>query len=188
MQKNLFPFLLLLLSFALAACGTPQYRQPADPLLPMPEGYYGVVEDPDERLLMAAVEDYLKHKGAPLFTRYEFSRIDLDNDTRRDAIVLMKTPNQYWCSFNGCRLAVFKAHNEGFELISEIEPVRGPLLVTEEETNGWRDIVVRISGRTHWEAKNVALKFDGRSYPAKPEFEPELMVACNEETSVKLFP
>lgn len=179
-------FILIFVSLTLAACSTKQQDVVMLPLTPMPEELYTIIE-PDNNAFITAAQDYIALKKGPPQTQYEFTRIDLDNDGRRDGIILMKTPHQYWCDINGCNMAVFKAHNDGFRLISEVAPVRGPLIVSDNRTNGWHDLIIRVSGRMGWSAKNVALQFDGHSYPLRPEFE-KALYASNTLSGTRIFP
>ncbi len=158
---------------------------PQEVLTPIPAATFN---DPDNDIFMRAVAEYIQAKDGPGNTRYEFTRLDLNHDGRREGIVLMKGPHQYWCGFNGCHMAIFKAHNENFELLSEVAPVRGPLTVSDRLTNGWRDIVVRVSGRSHAQTKDVALRFNGRAYPPQPAYQPPLHVASRPNSGVEIFP
>jgi len=155
-------------------------------LMPMPE--VSSLKDPGNEQFMAAIAEYVASRNAPQNTRYDFTRIDLDNDGRREGIVLMKAPHQYWCALSGCRMMVFKAYNDGFGLVSEIDPVRGPFTVSDNTTNGWKDIIVRISGRMYAATKDVALQFNGSSYPSQPAVQPPIRYACNSVGGVRIFP
>ena len=171
--------------FAASGCSSsPQYAGPA--LMPIPES--AMFNDPDNTIFMRAVSEYISSKKAPGNTRYEFTRLDLNNDGRREGIVLMKTPHQYWCNFNGCNMIVFKAHNQQFELVSEISPVRGPLTISNKRTNEWNDIIVTVSGRMNSDTKEVALQFDGKNYPPQPAFQPPVRYAYNSIGGVRIFP
>lgn len=133
------------------------------PLTPLPQEPI----DPSDQILKQAVRDFLGSTEAPGASSYEFSRIDLNSDGRRDALVLFKTPYGYWCGTHGCTMLVFRAHNDHFTLLNAIQPFREPLYISDQTSNGWKDLVVRISGR--WDkAKNVTLRFDGKQYPSNP--------------------
>lgn len=181
-------FVSLALILTLSACGGTKEMAQA-PLLPMPES--AVPHDPDNDQLMGAIAAYVKLQGGPANSRYEYTRIDLNNDGRREGLVMMKTPATFWCGIYGCRMAVFEAHNDGFSLLSDISPVRGPMTVSDERTNGWRDLVVLVDGRTGWDRKEVALHFDGQSYPAQPAFQPAVIASNSLMMSgngVRIFP
>ena len=129
--------------------------------------YTGKVTDPDSALLKVAMADFFKGSSAPVASTYNFVRFDLDGDKRRDALVMIKTPYGYWCGQHGCVMLVMKAHNNGFTLVNSVQPVREPIYISRAKTNGWNNIIVRVSGRWN-KAKDVALRFGGRQYPKDP--------------------
>ena len=156
------------------------------PLLPLPDEV--PAHDPDDGLFMDSISTWLNRTGAPANSQYEFTRIDLDGDGRREGLVLLQSPHQAWCMDYGCTMYIFRAHDEGFSYLSEVSPVRGPLVVMDTRTNGWRDIIAYVSGRSGWDAKNVALRYDGKSYPAQPALQPAIAVNLLEADGVKIFP
>ena len=185
----------LLLTLSLNACSTAgddstqlSALTPAagNPLLPIPGA--DPVHDPDDGIFMGSVSTWLEQIGAPANSQYEFTRVDLDNDGRREGLILLQSPHQKWCMEYGCTMYIFRAHDDGFSYLSEVSPVRGPLVVSELQTNGWRDIIAYVSGRESWRAKNVALQFDGRAYPAQPETLPPTAINMLEGRGVKIFP
>ncbi len=168
MRKDIYSlFIIFLTSIILTSCA--QEPKPHILELPKPQPLLGIHE-PNNSVLMSAIEDYIKLRLAPSFTRFEYARIDLNNDGRRDAIVMFKSPNNFWCHEYGCRVVIFKAHNENFGLLSEMSLVRGPLLISESTTNGWRDIIIREDGRGA-KARYVAMRFNGISYPPNSQYE-----------------
>lgn len=126
------------------------------------------VIDPSDMVLKQSVLEIMKETGGPLNSNYTFQRTDLNNDGRRDAIVLFRTPYGFWCGTHGCTMFVMQAHNESFSLVSAIQTVRPPVHVSEVETNGWKNLILRVSGRSI-KAKDVAMKFDGTGYPQYPD-------------------
>lgn len=181
-------FLPIFVSLILTACGTsaPSNTSMLNPLLPMPDSL--TPKDPGNDIFMSALEDYIHAKKGPANTQYEFTRLDLDGDGLREGIAIMKSPHQYWCNFDGCQMAVFRANDGSFSLVSEIAPVRGPIIVSEARNNGWRDLIVRVSGQWGWDAKDVAMRFDGRSYPQQPAFAPRIQLASNAIEGLRIFP
>lgn len=169
-----------------AACSSPPKTTAAvtAPLIPMPKP--APVIDPDDGKLIQAIDGYIGDNGGPAFSRYEFTRIDLDNDGRREGLVMMNAPFRSWCNGDGCAMLVFKARNEGFSLQSEIAPVRGPLMVSNAATNGWRDLVIKLTGREE-APRDVALRFNGATYPATPESQPSVY-AQNAAAGIVIFP
>lgn len=156
------------------------------PLLPLPGEV--AVRDPDDGQFMDSISEWLTKTGAPANSQYQFTRIDLDGDGRREGMVLMQSPYQEWCIEYGCTMFIFQAHEEGFSYLSEVSPVRGPLMVMDSKTNGWRDIVANVAGRAGWAAKNVALRYDGRGYPEAPALQQAVAMNVLDGNGVKIFP
>lgn len=136
------------------------------PLLPIIEQEQRV--NLDNRHVTAAVNDYLKHRQGPLFSQYNFMRTDLDQDGWQDALIYLTAPYGQWCNKNGCTVLVLHAQKDGFTITGEIYPIRPPFYISDTFSNGWRNIIVHVSGRTE-KAKDIILRFDGTKYPRNPE-------------------
>jgi hypothetical protein len=161
---------LLLGLICLSACSGPDTPSPRAELTPMPSAPV----DPIDAVLKASIEHFLRDTGAPASSLYSFTRDDLNGDQRRDALVLFENPYGYWCGLYGCTMLVMQATDSDFNLINSVEPVRGPLLISDTKTNGWNDIIIRVSGR--WdETKDVALQYNGAAYPPHPSELPPYM-------------
>ncbi|MGB4058277.1 MAG: hypothetical protein WBK77_09365 [Alphaproteobacteria bacterium] len=131
--------------------------------------------DLDAAVLKESVTAFLTETKAPVSSVYETVRADLDGDGRKDALVLFKNPYGYWCDTHGCTMLVMRAGEEEFSLVNSIQPVRAPLSVSKAQTNGWRDLIIRVTGRWGDEARDVAMKFDGTRYPENPAAAPEAL-------------
>lgn len=174
--------LILALGGFLSACtGTPEPHVPVSSLTPLPAG----IVDPADDVLKGAVTAFLRETGAPVSSLYKYRRFDLNNDGRRDALVVFQNPYGYWCGIYGCTMLVMRAENEDFKLVNAVQTVREPVFAGRQTTNGWKDIIIHVSGR--WQkTKDVALQFNGMSYPAHPSELPEyLRLASNDD--VPLF-
>lgn len=125
----------------------------------------------DDGYLKSAMQDYLEYHKAPLFSQYDFTKKDLDNDGIMDGLVYMKTPYGRWCNTAGCTLLIFKGHPEGFSVVGEITSVRPPFDISSEETQGWKNIKVHISGKAE-KAHTRMLFFNGKQYMQSPVVEP----------------
>ncbi|MEZ5813781.1 MAG: hypothetical protein R3E13_03535 [Alphaproteobacteria bacterium] len=156
--------LLFLTAPILGACGL-WSEPPPGAIQPAPAP--GKVIDPDDSALTQAIAEFVKTTEAPASTGYNYVRHDLNDDGRRDALVYLKSPYGYWCGTHGCAILVFQAHNDRFTLINAIQPVRGPVHISVMKSNGWKNLVVRVSGRSN-KAKDVAMLFDGQKYPSDP--------------------
>lgn len=189
MRHPAFSLLLLfLIGLVLQGCAAPQKKTDIAeaPLTPMPA--IKPVIDPDNGIFMTAIQDYLTEQNAPSYSRYEFSRVDLNKDGRREGLVLFNSPRSYWCNREGCSLVIFQAYNDGFRLHSEIAPVRGPVTVSATSRHeGWRDLIVRQSGLLGFRARNTQLRFDGQRYPRAPYNEPTFETPIDKD-DLQLFP
>ncbi len=173
-------FLSSLAILTLAGCASTQ--EEPELLLPFPQAS----ADPGNEVLTSAIKEFLAETDAPNSSHYEFSRMDLDNDGRRDALILFNNPYGYWCGQHGCTMLVMRAHNDSFQLVNAVQPIRTPLYISDNNTNGWKDLIVRVSGRQQ-DSKDVAMRFDGRKYPSSPDnLPPHERLAFNE--GVRVFP
>lgn len=136
--------------------------------------------------LEKAIQSYIKAYDAPPNSAYDFVRVDLNKNGKRDALVLFKLPHSYWCGWDGCGLVVFQARGNGFTPLSTIKGVRGPVYVSQAMNRGWRDIIVRISGAKVRD-KNVILAFNGRSYPDSPSLSETLNAPVTKIGADKFF-
>jgi hypothetical protein len=103
---------------------------------------------------------------------HQTALIDLNGDSYPDALVLLENP-MYFCGTGGCTMLVFKGTPSGFEFVSSTSLILGPLLVSETNTHGWRDLIVEVSGGG-MAPKQVAMKFTGSKYPSNPSMLPPL--------------
>lgn len=125
-------------------------------------------------VLQTTIADYVKQQNAPLDTnhRYFADTIDLNGDGIQDGVVVFSS--SYWCGTGGCTMLIFEGQQDKtFRLVSETTLVRPPVTVSETKTNGWRDLMLTVSGGGG-PAKPVALKFDGKKYPLNPSDLPAL--------------
>lgn len=168
-------FLRLLILGTLTTSGCAVVRQSGSPLLPMPKS---AQHEPDDMVLVDAIRTYLAVENAPSYSRYDYRRIDLNHDGKRDALVLLNAPYYHWCrDDNGCTMVVFEAHETQFTPVTTIAPVRQPVLISPDSTtNGWSDIIIHVSGRPQ-KTKDVKLSFDGKGYPSFPDSLPAFTVS-----------
>lgn len=123
---------------------------------------------PSDEVLKENVAQYVAANNRPASTSYKHARTDLNGDGLLDAIVYFHLPHQIWCGWDGCSMAIFQAQRTSFTPIASMSGIRGPIFVLNKSTNGWRDIIVRISGTKGIRDRNVLFAFDGRSYPRHP--------------------
>jgi len=144
--------------------------------------------EPSDEALQEAITHYLQKNTDPIASRYEYTRIDLNGDGKRDALVRMKTPYGHWCGEYGCSMIIFAAHKDAFTPVNKVHPVRPPLYISTITSHNWHDLIIHVSGRPAPEkAKNVALRFDGIQYPSTPENLPAYTQLSKNE-NIKVFP
>jgi putative lipoprotein len=129
-----------------------------------------------EAALNQALLNYLAKTGnnPKSIDPHQTALVDLNGDGQEDALVLFQSSN--WCGSGGCTMLVFKGTKSGFQFVSSSTLIRGPLLVSDNKTLGWRDLVVEVSGGGAT-PKRVALKFDGKKYPLNPSTQKALPTA-----------
>jgi len=69
------------------------------------------------------------------------------------------------CGTGGCDTFVFVQEESGLRLVSRTSVTRPPIVVASTTTQGWRDVVVRVSGGGIIPGYDALLRFDGRTYP-----------------------
>lgn len=131
--------------------------------------------DPTDSMLIDSIQNYVNMRQGPANTRFEYVRIDLNDDGRRDALVMMKLPYSYWCKEKGCRTVIFEAQNDTFEVATELTLVRGPILISENRTNNWKDLIIREDARAR-DARHVLMKHNGAGYPSYTDRQPTFSV------------
>ncbi|MBM26378.1 MAG: hypothetical protein CL760_12030 [Chloroflexi bacterium] len=99
-----------------------------------------------------------KEKGSKEYTRgFEYGLFDLNDDGREELMVMMK--GSWFCGTGGCSTYLF---NSDGTLISKTSVTNKPILVSNNITNGYHDLIV-------WSNNEFQLlNFDGNSYPYNP--------------------
>jgi hypothetical protein len=97
---------------------------------------------------------------------YEIARTDLDADGKQDVFALMNGKSGYRGS-GGATMFVLKGTADGFEPLGKISVVNEPIYARKAVKNGFRDLLVTVSGGGATPGL-AALSFDGKRYPASP--------------------
>lgn len=155
----------ILTSLTLGGCGGTDQQSSPPSLLPI--SAIARHNNLDDGYVKSAMAEYIEFSEAPRFSRYDFTRVDLNDDGLMDALVHMKAPYGHWCNPNGCTVIVLLAHHTSFQIAGNISPVRAPLYLANTKTHGLRDIITHHSGGIG-NARNIKLEYDGRTYPHDP--------------------
>lgn len=96
--------------------------------------------------------------------KFQFYMIDLNEDGQDEYFVLL--PSAYFCSTDGCtRLLPMLLLDRYSEVITKFTLIEPPFYVSQDKTNGWRDLLVYSEGSYR------DLIFDGKTYPSNPNLE-----------------
>lgn len=126
--------------------------------LPLPEPTLTPAQQRD-----AALAAFLQSRQVEESPDYRHATTDLDGDGIDDLLMLLKGPA--WCGRGGCSLLVFHGEpDDSYRLVTRTRVTRAPIAVSPQRHNGWHDLLV--SGGT--QTGNVALQFNGESYPTNP--------------------
>ena len=118
---------------------------------------------------------------------YFAKQVDLNGGGRAEYVVHVAGPMV--CGSGGCDTFVFAQEGSGVRLVSRTSVTRPPIVVASTTTQGWRDLVVRVSGGGIIPGYDARLRFDGRTYPANPTVPPaELLKApASGEVAIPTF-
>jgi hypothetical protein len=140
-------------------------------------------ETAPDKALASALQAYATKTKTEVksFESRQAAFVDLNGDGVKDALVLLQGPD--WCGTGGCTLLIFQGVGQKFKSISSSTLIRGPLLISDHKTKGWRDLVVEVSGGG-MAPKKVAMKFNGHKYPSNPSVLPALPknINCSGQT------
>ena len=151
-------------------------------LTPLPSS----LNEPSDEVLFEAVTRFIIAQGAPPNSVYDHERIDLNGDGARDGIILFKLPHTHWCGWDGCGMAIFQARGKQFSLVNTVSGVRSPIYVSNQTTNGWKDLILRVTG-TNMPDKNVLMEFNGNIYPNTPMLARDLSEPLSSIQTTRLF-
>jgi hypothetical protein len=102
--------------------------------------------------------------------RYFDAATDLNDDGQPEIIVYAYGP--MLCGTGGCNTLVFTPDASGYRLVANISVSRPPIQAASRTTNGWRDLLVHVSGGGIVDGYDAELKFDRTSYPDNPTVAP----------------
>jgi hypothetical protein len=103
-------------------------------------------------------------------TRYFYNRIDLNGDNTPETIVYLV--GRSTCGTGGCKTLIFQS-DRAYRLVSEMTLMNQPIIVTENRSNRWKDLVTHVAGGGASPGYRL-LRYDGRGYPTNPSTQPSL--------------
>jgi hypothetical protein len=126
-----------------------------------------------EDAILQSLPDY-RHcaaDGPETAIRYFHNYIDLNGDGNNEAIAYLV--GSYTCGTGGCTTLIFKPTTSGYQLVSQLSVVNTPILVSDQTTQGWRDLIIPVAGSGAAPADHI-LRFNHQTYPTNPSIAPVL--------------
>lgn len=102
---------------------------------------------------------------------YLYNRIDLNDNKNYNVMVYLEGAR--FCEGNGCTLAILEEKGDEYFLISKIVGSKNPIIISDEKTNGYKNIIMKIESG-FGEGGYRELKFNGNAYPKSPKDEPRV--------------
>ncbi|MWC29641.1 hypothetical protein [Paenibacillus sp. MMS18-CY102] len=105
---------------------------------------------------------------------YYYNRIDLDGDDKLETFVLLSGPTL--CGTGGCSAVILKQSGgvNGYRVVSNFMLVRAPIIVSGQKSNGWRDLIMEVSGGGAGAPAYHILHHTGSRYPSNPSAAPRV--------------
>jgi len=97
---------------------------------------------------------------------YAYDRVDLHGSGEQEVLVYL--PGSDYCGSGGCTSLVFAFRGGDYLLVSRLSLTRPPVMVSSHRTNGWKDLVIFVSGGGIQPGYYAVLRFDGQKYPENP--------------------
>lgn len=110
-----------------------------------------------------------QYSSADMPSRYKAGTSDLNGDGRQELLVHVVGPMA--CGTGGCPTLLFTPEGAGYTLVSTISVSRPPVRVSPRSSNGWRNLIVEISGGGG-RSGHAELAYTGRGYPQNPTVAP----------------
>jgi hypothetical protein len=139
----------------------------------------------DSPQLVKALDESVGSVPGPI--HYFAKPVDLNGDGRPEIIAHVAGPTV--CGTGGCNTLVFAQEGQGLRLVSRIPVTRPPIVVATTSTQGWRDLIVRVSGGGILPGHDALLRFDGKTYAQNPTVAPaqQLQGTAQGEVAIPAF-
>lgn len=117
------------------------------------------VDNPN--LVKAIINELDLDEEADKQTRYYYNYVDLNDDGVNE--IFVELVGTYTSGTGGDTAIIFTEVNGRLEEFDEFTLIHNPIIISNEKTNGYRDIIVERSGGGA-EKEYVVLKYDGYDY------------------------
>ncbi len=95
-------------------------------------------------------------------TRYYYNYINLNEDETMEVFVQLVGP--YTSMSDGDIGLLFSAKADGYQLLQKFTMITNPILISNQVTNGWHDIILNFTG-SGAKPGRILMQYDGNSYP-----------------------
>ncbi len=94
--------------------------------------------------LHASLRNYISARWGPpdSETRYRAAFIDLNDDGRREAVVLMD--GAFWCGSGGCSLWVLTPRGQSWRMVTQATIINPPIRVLPSRSHGWSELSAMV--------------------------------------------
>lgn len=126
----------------------------------------------DTRLEAAIIRSTGVNEVDDKSTRYYYNFVDLNGDRKSEVLVYIF--GGYFCGTGGCDAYLFREAKQGYKLVTHFEPVRNPIIVSQNKTKGWNDLIFFNRGGGIIPGYYSICRFNGKSYCENPTIKDEV--------------
>lgn len=146
-----------------------EFMKPTSDLLDFSKLEYIKAEVEPNKIIETIVKDRF-FKGVDEYSySYTYNYVDLNGDDYKDAVVLLV--GSEFAGTGGSTALILKGVENGFAPLSTMTLVDAPIIISDEKTSDYKDIILNVSGGGVESSFNV-MKFDGKAYPKNPSVAP----------------
>lgn len=124
----------------------------------------------DHKIERALEKEFNVKAGIDKLT-YLYNKIDLNDNKENNVIAYIEGPR--FCRCDGCTVVILENKGKEYSVISKIYGSKNPIIISDEKTNGYKNIIMKVDTRAGETIYNE-LRFNGNSYPLNPECEPRV--------------
>lgn len=129
-------------------------------------GYETTRDEKLEEAIHKTMPEYDKETYGPV--KYYYNKVDLNEDGKEEIFTVL-----YGSYVSGTGGGTGLLFDNKYNLVSEFSLVRTPIIISENKTNGWNDILMHVAGGGI-ESFYAQMKFDGKTYPSNPSVQSEV--------------
>lgn len=112
------------------------------------------------------IDEWKIPKEAQATTRYYYNYADLNGDGKDELLAL--AVGDYTSGSGGSSALIATKDGDNWKIMQTLTVVQPPVIVSDTETNGWKDLFVQTNDPSLKNGYRV-LKFDGKQYPNTPD-------------------